>query len=163
MVISATFVSRFIRDLSALGVEVWLDGGWGVDALLMAQTRPHNDVDIVVEEKDLQKVVNMLEASGYASVPKPDSRAWNFVMGDVHGREIDFHVVVFDDAGNGIYGPHGNEDPYPAEAFSGQGVVDGLAVKCTSAASQIASRQGYALRDKDHQDIRLLRAKFGIA
>jgi len=27
-------------QLENLGIEVWLDGGWGVDALLGEQTRP---------------------------------------------------------------------------------------------------------------------------
>jgi lincosamide nucleotidyltransferase A/C/D/E len=34
-------------------VTVWVDGGWGVDALLGEQTRPHKDLDIAIEEKDL--------------------------------------------------------------------------------------------------------------
>ena len=25
------------------GVQVWVDGGWGIDALLTEQTRPHKD------------------------------------------------------------------------------------------------------------------------
>lgn len=163
MVISAAFVNGFIRKLSALGVEVWLDGGWGVDALLGVQSRPHDDLDIVVAERDLQRAVNMLEEDGFVPVLRPDTRAWNFVLGDTNGREVDFHVVVFDEAGNGIYGPPENGEAYPAEAFSGRGLVDGVAVTCMSAASQIASKQGFELREKDHHDIGLLRAKLGIA
>jgi lincosamide nucleotidyltransferase A/C/D/E len=30
------------------GVDVWIAGGWGVDALIGQQTRPHNDFDIFV-------------------------------------------------------------------------------------------------------------------
>jgi len=43
-------VVAFCRRLRALGIEIWLDGGWGVDALLGEQTRPHEDLDIVVEQ-----------------------------------------------------------------------------------------------------------------
>jgi len=43
-------VVAFCRGLRALGIEIWLDGGWGVDALLGEQTRPHKDLDIVVEQ-----------------------------------------------------------------------------------------------------------------
>lgn len=32
-------------------IEIWLDGGWGVDALLGKETRQHNDIDLFVEEK----------------------------------------------------------------------------------------------------------------
>jgi hypothetical protein len=35
------------------GIEVWLDRGWGVDALLGTQTRPHKDVDIILRIADL--------------------------------------------------------------------------------------------------------------
>jgi lincosamide nucleotidyltransferase A/C/D/E len=33
--------------LQTSGIEVWLDGGWGVDALLGEQTRPRKDVDSI--------------------------------------------------------------------------------------------------------------------
>lgn len=163
MVISAKFVSGFIQNLSALGVEVWLDGGWGVDALLGLQSRPHDDLDIVVADKDLRKALNMLEEDGFVPVPRPDTCLWNFVLGDADGRDVDFHVVAFDEAGNGIYGPPENGEAYPAEAFSGRGFVNGVPVKCMSATSQIANKQDHELRDKDHHDLRLLRAKLGVA
>lgn len=163
MVISAKFASGFIQNLSALGVEVWLDGGWGVDALLGLQSRPHDDLDIVVADKDLRKALNMLEEDGFVPVPRPDTRPWNFVLSDTDGRDVDFHVVVFDSAGNGVYSLPENGEAYPAEAFSGRGFVNGVPVKCMSATSQIANKQDHELRDKDHHDLRLLRAKLGIA
>jgi Aminoglycoside-2''-adenylyltransferase len=30
------------------GIKVWIDGGWGVDALLGHQTRKHDDLDIAL-------------------------------------------------------------------------------------------------------------------
>ena len=30
------------------GIKVYLDGGWGVDALLCRETRIHNDIDLFV-------------------------------------------------------------------------------------------------------------------
>jgi lincosamide nucleotidyltransferase A/C/D/E len=38
-----------LEMLTAEGIVGWLDGGWGVDALLDEQTRPHADVDLVVD------------------------------------------------------------------------------------------------------------------
>ena len=35
--------------LNDLGVELWIDGGWSVDALLGQQTRPHKDLDIAIQ------------------------------------------------------------------------------------------------------------------
>ena len=36
-------------------IAIWLDGGWGVDALLGEETRVHNDIDLFVEERNSKK------------------------------------------------------------------------------------------------------------
>jgi lincosamide nucleotidyltransferase A/C/D/E len=38
-------VTEFYIDSNALGIEIWIEGGWGVDALLGEQTRPVADLD----------------------------------------------------------------------------------------------------------------------
>ena len=48
-------VANLCEELKRLRVEVWIDGGWAVDALLEEQTRPHGDLDIVVQEKDVPR------------------------------------------------------------------------------------------------------------
>src|SRR4029453_18580022 len=90
--------------LRALGVEVWIDGGWGVDALLERQTRSHDDLDIVIQQTDVPKLRRLLEAEGYRDVQRDETSPWNFVLGDDQGREVDVHAVVFDSTGNGLYG-----------------------------------------------------------
>jgi lincosamide nucleotidyltransferase A/C/D/E len=42
--------------LEVSGVEIWIDGGWGVDALLGEQTRPHRDLDIAIQKKHLPQL-----------------------------------------------------------------------------------------------------------
>ncbi len=37
--------------LASRGIGVWIDGGWGVDALLERQTREHGDLDIAIQVK----------------------------------------------------------------------------------------------------------------
>lgn len=37
-------INLYQRLLDA-GIPIWLDGGWGVDALLEEQTRIHDDLD----------------------------------------------------------------------------------------------------------------------
>jgi lincosamide nucleotidyltransferase A/C/D/E len=113
---TADDVCAFLELMRTHGVEVWLDGGWAVDACLGAQTRRHDDVDIVIDQRDVPAAVSALRARGYVPVPRPDTRDWNFVMGDDLGHQVDFHVVVFDDQGRGIYGPLENAQCYPAEA-----------------------------------------------
>lgn len=37
-------VLNFCTQMEDANVRVWLDGGWGVDALLGGQTRDHSDL-----------------------------------------------------------------------------------------------------------------------
>jgi lincosamide nucleotidyltransferase A/C/D/E len=157
----AASVVALYRRLQALGIPIWLDGGWGVDALLGEQTRPHDDLDIVVEEQHLLGLRVALHEDGFKDVEHDDTSAWNFVLGHDDGRQIDVHAIVFDAAGNGIYGPAENGLMYPAGSLSGAGSVDGVEVKCLTAAFQVG-RTGYTLRDKDFRDVRALCERFGL-
>ena len=40
--------------LENIGIKIWIDGGFCVDALLGKQTRPHQDLDIAMEWKETQ-------------------------------------------------------------------------------------------------------------
>jgi len=46
-------VINLYTTLEKLGVEICIDGGWGVDALLAEQTRTHKDLGIAIEQKDV--------------------------------------------------------------------------------------------------------------
>ena len=155
--------ATFYREVQALGVDLWIDGGWGVDALLGRQTRPHADLDIVLEAKDCDAVVQILLEKGYKDVPRDDRRPCNFVLGNDQGKEIDFHIVVFDAEGNGLYGPPGDlEGLYPADAFQGRGQIGGVAVKCMSPEYQLENHCGYAIRAKDVHDVMALAKAFRL-
>ncbi len=52
--------------LVAHGVAVCVDGGWGVDALLGQQTRPHKDLDLFVWLADLSTLAAVLAEHGFA-------------------------------------------------------------------------------------------------
>lgn len=155
-------VLAFYRAISEMGVEVWIDGGWGVDALLGEQTRAHKDLDIAIQQKDVPLLCESLQARGYKEINLADARPWNFVLGDENGREIDVHVVVLDDNGNGIYGPPEKGEIYPASALTGTGVIDGQTVRCISPEWAIKFHAGYELKEKDFHDVSALCKKFGI-
>ena len=53
-----------IQLLNRNQIEVIVDGGWGVDALLGKQTRTHADLDVAVEHKDVPKIRDLMEAGG---------------------------------------------------------------------------------------------------
>lgn len=118
-------VVNFCISLNTLGITIWIDGGWCVDALLGKQIRPHKDLDIAIQWKDGPKLREILEARGYKQV-KEDNK-WNFVLGDAEGREIDVHAFVYDDKGNIVDGIM-----YPAESLTGTGTIDGHTVRCIS-------------------------------
>jgi len=152
-----------LLDLAdALGVRIWLDGGWAVDACLGEQTRKHADVDIVVTESEVAALVAALCEKGYRALPRSDTRPWNFVLGDPYGRDIDFHVVVLDDGGNAIYGPPENGDRYPATALDGTGAITGRAVACVTPEQQVIFHTGYPVDEDDWADVSRLCARFGI-
>ncbi len=156
-------VTEFCRRMDLLGIEIWIDGGWGVDALLGKQTRKHADLDIVLQETDCGSVVEFLRQRGFREIPRKDSRPCNFVMGNDYGKEIDIHVIILDDDGNGLYGlPEAVEGTYPADALRGRGTIDGLPVRCLSPEFQIRSHSGYELNDKDVEDVTALADKFGL-
>lgn len=152
----------FLDLCAELRIDVWLDGGWGVDALLGRQTRPHGDVDIVVQAKDEPRLRAALDALGFELVPTDDQRPWNYVLGHPDGRRVDFHVIVVDRNGDGIYGPPENGDAYPAAALKGIGTVGGRRVRCLTAEYQIESHTGYRLGPQDLHDVRLLHEQFGV-
>src|SRR5947208_1940662 len=125
----ASDVRDLCKELDALGIPIWLDGGWAVDALLGEQTRSYADLDIVVEQKLLSRLCRHLRNKGYNDVPRDDTSAWCFVLGNDQGRQIDVHVIsFFDDGGNGIHGPIENGLSYPAGSLTGEGTIDGYSV-----------------------------------
>lgn len=159
---NSTDVVKFYNKLDYLGIDIWLEGGWGVDALLGVQTRPHNDLDIFIQEKDVLKLRELLEADGYKEIKLEIARPHNFVLGDATGREIDVHVIVFENEGNIRYGPVENGEIYPATILGGKGIVNGKTVKCISPEWIVKFHTGYTLRESDFKDVSALCKKFSI-
>ncbi|RJR29232.1 tRNA nucleotidyltransferase [Candidatus Microgenomates bacterium] len=154
-------VIKIYKLLTDNNIDVWLDGGWGVDALLGKQTREHGDVDIVVQEKDISRLRQLLGEKGYQEVKRDDTSAWNFVLGNGE-LLVDVHVVVFDEKGNGIYGPKERGVFYPAYSFKGTGKIEGLDVNCLTAEYQVESHTGYEIDKDDYNDVSALCEKFNI-
>jgi lincosamide nucleotidyltransferase A/C/D/E len=144
------------------GVEVWLDGGWAVDAALGQQTRSHKDVDIILRVSDLPNLRELLESRGFQI--QHGGTESNFVLVDGSRLEVDVHAIVFDKHGNGIYRmENGSDWIFPAEGFSGRGVVQGIAMRCLSPETQVLCHaHGYVPTEKDFHDMELLQARFGV-
>jgi lincosamide nucleotidyltransferase A/C/D/E len=160
LAMTAANVTELLARLRDEDIDIWIDGGWGVDALLGKQTRLHEDLDIVIQTKYVSKLRNLLEARGYRDVPRVDTCPWNFVLGDDYGHEVDFHVILLDDTGNGAYGETGWA--YPFESLTGTGTIEGQAVKCILPEYVVKFRTGYKLRDRDYMDVAALCERFDI-
>lgn len=148
--------------LERLGILIWIDGGWGVDALLGEQTRAHKDLDIAIQQKDLPKFRELLESRGYKEIKPEEARPHNFVLGDAQGHEIDVHVIVFDEKGNGIYGLDENSEMYPAASLTGTGTINNHQVRCISPEWVVKFHHGYELKEKDLKDVSAICEKVGI-
>jgi lincosamide nucleotidyltransferase A/C/D/E len=159
---TADEVCAFLDLMDSCAVRIWLDGGWAVDACLGSETRPHDDLDIVIEQRDIPVTVAALEQRGYAPVPRPDNQSWNFVLGDDSGHQIDFHVIVLDEHGRGVYGPASNEESYPAESLAGTGTVNGRPVVCITPEWLVRFHTGYEVDATDRADVSALCERFGI-
>lgn len=160
---TAEDVLDFYQELEKLKIPIWLDGGWGVDALLERQTRLHQDLDIIIQQKDVEVVQRFLTERKYHLVPRDDTTDLNFHLSDDHGHEIDFTVIWFDEEGNGIYGPKENGEMNPADSFKGRGTINDYPVQCVSPEFAVQFHTGYEKRDIDRQDVLALCQKFDIS
>src|SRR5262245_61451300 len=125
LVMTADDVIDLYRALEGAGIRIWIDGGWSVDALIGRQLRPHRDLDIALEWKDVPRLRDLLTERGYVQVR--DEGQWNFVLADGAGHEFDVHAFVYDRDGNIVEGCL-----YPAAALSGSGSIGGHKIQCIS-------------------------------
>src|SRR5436305_6726680 len=84
-------VIAVVDRLERAGLAVWLDGGWGVDAIVGRQTRPHDDLDIVVLLVEVPLVERELAALGYERAGGAPPMSFESV--DADGRQVDVHPV----------------------------------------------------------------------
>jgi lincosamide nucleotidyltransferase A/C/D/E len=157
----AALAVRLLDLLEAAGIGAWVDGGWGVDALLGEQVREHDDLDLVVELAHAARVVELLAAEGYevAAGGAPKS----FALVDAAGHQVDVHPVTFDRDGGGVYvTDDGGTWIYPAFGFAGRGAIAGRRVRCLSPEAQVIVHDGYELGEKDYAELRLLHERFGV-
>jgi lincosamide nucleotidyltransferase A/C/D/E len=146
---------RVLQLLDALEpLDVWVDGGWGVDALVGRQTRPHGDLDLGVVRPQLDQVVEVLAGLGYGVT---DARFVQVTVQLTHAAEgyrVDLHPST-PVAGGGTeqLDFDGNKYLIPPSV---EGRIGGRLVRCMPISAQLRSHQGYQLRPVDLHDMRLL-------
>jgi len=147
--------------LETAGIDVCIDGGWGIDALIGEQTRPHDDLDIVIDRERNDDAIAVLACHGFRV--HHDGRPVSFIVRDDHDRRVDFHPIRIDADGAGWQAlPDGSEFRYTPEGLTGQGTIAGQPVRCITAELQVDSHLGYEPDADDFHDMHLLRDRLGI-
>lgn len=114
---TADDVLAILAMLRRAQVDIWIGGGWGVDALVGEQTRQHRDLDLMHRKDQEPAVMAALAEAGFAETL--DWRPVRFVVTDPSGREIDLHPLVFAADGSAVQASTDAEHPftYPASCF----------------------------------------------
>jgi lincosamide nucleotidyltransferase A/C/D/E len=146
--------AEIVGRLEAASAIVWVGGGWGVDALVGRQTRPHGDLDVAVDAAALPAVLELLTRLGF--VATEDWLPVRIEVAHPDGRRVDLHPVTLAADGSGTQPDlNGAVFIYPAGCTT-TGHIGGRTVTCLTAAQQLAFRQGFTWRDVDHHDAALL-------
>lgn len=159
---TADDVLSVLAVLRRAGAEIWIGGGWGIDALVGEETRPHRDLDLMHREEQEPAVVAALAEAGFAETL--DWRPVRFVVTHPDGRETDLHPLAFAPDGSAVQASLDPRRPfrYPASCFV-TGTIQGATVPCLSAEQQVYFHQGYEPAAHDRHDMALLRRSFNIA
>ena len=157
---TAADVLEILDRLDAAGVEWWIDGGWGVDALLGYETRPHADLDFAIRADDVDRLRDVLP-----EFHRIDHDQWPaaYVLRDHRGRELDFHPLELDQDGNGWQPqPDGSRALWPREALTGRGSIGGRDVRCTTPEFQVESHLYDGYDDLDWAAVAALCREFEL-
>lgn len=145
---------RALGLLDALAeVDVWVDGGWGVDALVGRQTRVHGDLDLGVARPQLDRVVDVLGGLGYDLTDARYVEVTVQLTHAVEGHRVDLHPSTPVADGTEQLDFDGNTYLIPPAV---DGWIGGRRVRCMPVSAQRQSHQGYEFRPQDLHDMRLL-------
>ena len=153
----------WILDLfKSAGVRVRVDGGWGVDALLREQTRPHYDLDIVIRHTDLAACEQVMERACFRILGFDGPH--NFVLIDDERHEVDVHLIDLtssriDGQGIEVYGPNGL--PYKVGSLEGTGMILDRQVGCLAAEFRYGWYSGFELTKAQIRDVIAMHERFG--
>jgi lincosamide nucleotidyltransferase A/C/D/E len=160
----AARVPEVMEALESAGVRAWVAGGFGVDALIGEETRPHTDLDVVfvAEGAGEERAFAALDGIGFRVMrrePVP-GRIWSerIALSDRAARVLDLHPIALENGGVRVRRVGGGEVVLTAAEAFGSGWLAGRAVPCISARLQDELHRGYQEQDKDRLDRERLEA-----
>lgn len=153
--------------LVGVGVRCWVVGGWGIDALVGRETRPHKDLDVLLVRREHARAWELLHGAGFTldftweeniDVECRDggpTMPTAYMLADASGRQLDVHVL--DDDLTPLWT---TERTFVKGALEAEGTIDGIDVTCMSAQMQRIAHTGYELPEDQRRDLELLGDEF---
>jgi 2''-aminoglycoside nucleotidyltransferase len=116
-------IHHLLRAGEAIGLPLWLESGWAVDARLGRVTREHEDIDLAIPAERMGEFHALLQTLGAGSTQTTD---YGFLV-EVRGILLDCEPCYLVDGRYELEGvpPH-------ACPLEKQGTLGGVAVRCTS-------------------------------
>jgi lincosamide nucleotidyltransferase A/C/D/E len=147
----AAQVLEVLDSVRATGCRCWLEGGWGVDALVGRQTRPHRDVDVDFDADHEAEVLQALARLGY--VVETDWRPTRVELAAPGDRWVDLHPLVIEENGDARQAALAGGWHQFRRSWFTAGVVGDVSVPCVSVEAQRLFHSGYDLRPVDVHDL----------
>ncbi|SJZ98263.1 nucleotidyltransferase domain-containing protein [Anaerorhabdus furcosa] len=145
---------KVIDLFEEIQITYWLDGGWGVDALVGKQTRHHRDIDINYDANETERLLDTLIKVGYQV-----ETDWMPVRAELYHPELgylDIHPFIIEEDGSckqsDLEGGFYNIDA----KYFGQTIFEGRKIPCISIEGQKVFHSGYELRESDIHDLKCL-------
>ncbi|URM90488.1 aminoglycoside adenylyltransferase [Streptomyces sp. MRC013] len=158
-------IGETVEIAKALGVEVWLRGGWAMDFFIGEVTRDHTDIDWFAWAKDASPLTAALLRSGYEPLSGPPAdQQLDFRK---QGVESSFALLAEDGLGRVVVagGPWAGEVWPEGMLDASVGRVGALRCRVISPRAQIEIKRmmpvwvpGLVRRTKDAEDIARLEA-----
>ncbi|MEG0626320.1 nucleotidyltransferase domain-containing protein [Anaerorhabdus sp.] len=137
--------------IESLEMTYWLDGGWGVDALVGYQTRNHRDIDINFDANETAKFLEILTNVGYQI--DTDERPVRIELYHSELGYLDIHPFIIEKDGSSKQAAlEGGFYDIPAIYF-GSTTFEGRNIPCINLEGQRVFHTGYELREVDKHDI----------
>lgn len=120
-----------MQALEEAGVRTVLMGGWGIDALVGRQLRSHSDIDLLADESEFERAIEILTQLGY--------EPWNLDSGP--GPIGDLHVSAAQTLRDGALRVVELHATDLGQVRPTEGTIVGKTVACLTAEHQLQAQQ----------------------
>ena len=153
-------VVDLLKAVERFNITVWIGGGWGVDALIGSQTRPHNDIDVYLDRVNADSFIEILNSKCYSEVKMEYTTESHTIWQNSSDHIIDLHLIEFkEEDAESLYF---EGEAYPKYVLNGMGTIGRVPVRCFTAEAQLLFHQGYEHSEKDIHNVMLLCKTFGF-